>query len=127
MTKKKGVKGGRTPKICTVEDYQLAFKFLTNQWTIPEDWKSDKKKNYVAKMKQFVVLDNGKLGDWPNGPQIYVRSKIEGDIAGTAKLYVPEWHKKTILDKHHGVRTKDIHLRRSWLHFLEPQSTRPIF
>jgi hypothetical protein len=96
----------------------MILGFSLSKWEIPEDWEKNKRRSFLERMKQFVVLDNGKEGEWPNGQQIYVRAKNSGDIAGTAKLFVPEWHKKTILDRHHGVGTKGIHLGRTCLHEL---------
>jgi hypothetical protein len=121
MPKKKGTPGGRLPVIKSLDEYDMILNFLLKKWTIPVEWTSSKKQGFLERMKQYVVLDNGKSGDYPNGPQIYVRSKTSSDIIGTAKLYVPEWHKEQIMKKFHGAGTPGVHFGRTRIHELVNQ------
>jgi hypothetical protein len=109
--------------VCSRREYNTILGFLLKNWTIPVEWSSSKRQSFLEKMKQYVVLDNGKSGDYPNGPQIYVRSKTSSDVVGTAKLYVPEWHKEQIMKKFHGAGTPGAHFGRTRIHELVCVST----
>jgi hypothetical protein len=114
MPKTKGTSGGRIVAIADEAEYSLILQSKQPTWKIPEDWDKKKRRAFKNKSKKFIVIDNGKLGDWPNGPVLHLL--IANGSVNTTKLYVPRWHVEKVLNKFHGAGKIGCHFGRNRLH-----------
>jgi len=102
MPKSKGSGGGNLIAIENEYLYQQIISYLSEQWKIPADWPKEKKRKFRRWANRFEVRNDAQTGSWPHGKVLWMRIFTKtGEIKET-KLYVPEWHKQTILQKYHG-------------------------
>jgi hypothetical protein len=120
MTKKLGVCGGNLVKFADLAEYTLMLQFISAEISLEDIKFPDKhcKQRFLKKSKKFVLQDNNRAGDWPNGKtlHIYTYASSDAKVPSGTKLFVPPGKEKIVLEQFHGTNGIAGHLGRNRLH-----------
>lgn len=102
MPKQKGCKGGRLVRL-SPSQYSKTLEYLLKNYNPDTDHSlSPKQKHsFKARAEKFVVLSDQKEGEWPHGPQLYIKTYTHqtSPLPQTTKLFVPRDKVSQIIGK----------------------------
>jgi hypothetical protein len=100
MPKEKGTPGGKLLKV-SEEEYKQILLFHQQKYDPTEDKSLTPKQRYtfLRKAKKLTMIDDQQEGDWPHGPQLYVKCFTNASplLPSSVKLYVPSSKVKEII------------------------------